>query len=410
MENRVKITKRIVDGLGEGRIAWDSDVRGFGVRRQREKKSYLLKARIGGRQRWITIGEHGSPWTPETARHEAQRLWGEIRCGVDIAGLRDRRRVRPAMAELCERYLADHARLHKKPSSLHMDERNIQNHVIPLLGRRAVEDVTRADIDEFKNAVTRGTHLVNDGRKRTGYRGGAVTAGGPGVANRCLALLSKIFNLAERWQIRPNGSNPVRHIAKHAENRKERYLSNAEFDRLAAVLRSAERSGTESPFVVAAIRLLILTGARLSEVLTLKWDHVRLDQAALWLPDSKTGRKTIYLSSQAIEIIKAIPRVAGNPYVIVGLKKDCCLKNLQKPWGRIRKTAGLSDVRIHDLRHSFASVAVASGMSLPIIGKLLGHTKSITTERYSHLAADPLRAANEKIGDTLGNFLRGDSR
>ena len=157
--------------------------------------------------------------------------------------------------------------------------------------------------------------------------------------------------------------------------------------------------------MIAALRLLILTGARLGEILTLKWDFVRLDHAALWLPDSKTGRKTIYLSSHAVEVLRAIPHVAANPYVIVGLRPGSCLKNIQKPWGRIRKAAGLPDVRIHDLRHSFASVAVASGMSLPIIGKLLGHTKSVTTERYSHLAADPLRAANEKIGDILGAFL-----
>jgi integrase len=409
MEHRVRITKRIVDGLSEGKIAWDTDVRGFGVRRQKEKRSYLLKVRIGARQRWLTIGEHGSPWTPETARHEAQRLWGEIRSGVDIAGLRDRRRIRPSMNDLCERYLADHARLHKKPSSVRMDERNIQNHVAPLLGDLAVEDVTRADVDEFKNAVTRGTHLANASRKRIGYSGGALTKGGPGVANRCLALLSKMFNLAERWQMRPDGSNPVRHVTKHAESKKERYLSNAEFDRLAEILRSAERSGAENPFTIAAVRLLILTGARLSEILTLKWDHVRLDQAALWLPDSKTGRKTIYLSSHTAEVLSQVPRIVGNPYVIVGLKPGSCLKNLQKPWGRIRKAAALPDVRIHDLRHSFASVAVTAGLSLPIIGKLLGHTKSTTTERYSHLAADPLRVANEKIGDTLGNFLRGRS-
>jgi integrase len=285
-----------------------------------------------------------------------------------------------------------------------MDQRNIQNHVIPLLGDRFVDEVTRADIDQFKRAVREGTTADPNANRRNSYRGGAVVTGGTGVANRCLALLSKMFNLAERWGLRPEHSNPVRHVEKYREGKKERFLTSAEFERLAQVLAEQEQAGAENPYVTAALRLLILTGARLGEILSLQWDFVNLDHRALRLPDSKTGQKVIFLSEPAIDILASIPRLANNPFVIVGGKEGQSLRNLQKPWGRIRKAAGLTGVRIHDLRHSYASVAAAAGMSLPVIGKLLGHTKSTTTERYAHLSADPLKAANEVIGAQLSAF------
>jgi integrase len=294
---------------------------------------------------------------------------------------------------------------HKKPSSVRMDERNIANHVLPLLGELYVEEVTRNDIDNFKIDLKAGKHADPAASRRSGYRGGAVVTGGPGVANRCLALLSKMFNLAERWGVRPDNTNPVRHIGKYAESKKERYLTGDEFERLATALSEAERKEAENPFVIAAIRLLVLTGARLGEILSLRWADVNFEHGMLLLGDSKTGRKTIFLSKPAMELLNRLPRLSGNPYVIVGSRHGQHLKNLQKPWGRIRGAAKLPDVRIHDLRHSFASIAAASGMSLPVIGKLLGHTKSATTERYSHLAADPLKAANEAIGQQLAKLL-----
>ena len=309
------------------------------------------------------------------------------------------------MADLCEKYLKEYARPHKKPSSVRMDERNIANHVLPLMGDLLVEEITRKDIDRFKLAVKDGRHADPEAESRSGYRGGAVVRGGSGVANRCLALLSKMFNLAELWGLRPDNSNPVRHVEKYPESRKERFLSAEEFDRLAKVLEKLEMGDRENPFVIAAIRLLIFTGARLSEVLTLRWEFVNLEHRALWLPDSKTGRKTIYLSSPALTVLERLPRISGNSYVIAGKRDGGYLVNLQKPWGRIRKLARLEETRIHDLRHSFASIAAGSGMSLPVIGKLLGHTKSVTTERYSHLAADPLKAANEEVGQRLAALL-----
>ena len=263
MATHPRITKRTVDQLSEGQIAWDTDVKGFGVRRQRSRRVYILKARINGRQRWLSIGEHGAPWTPETARKEAQRLWGEIRSGTDIAALRLARKERVRVSDLCDRYLIEHADEHKKPSSVRMDRRNIFNHVKPILGDLFVADVSRAEVEQFKLAVKNGKSAQIVPREPPGYRGGAVVRGGPGVANRCLALLSKMFNLAEGWGLRPENSNPVRHIGKYAERRMERYLTAAEFERLAVVLAKAQAEGVEDPYIVAAIRLLILTGARL---------------------------------------------------------------------------------------------------------------------------------------------------
>ncbi len=229
----------------------------------------------------------------------------------------------------------------------------------------------------------------------------------PYQANRSLAVLSKMMNLAEQWGLRPDGTNPTRHVRKYRETKRERYLSTEELSRLGGTLTEAQAAETESPFALAAIALLVLTGARLTEILTLRWAEVDLDRQVLRLPDSKTGAKTIYLNDAATSLLRRMPRLSGNPYVIAGGKKGAHLVNLQKAWRRIRAGADLNDVRIHDLRHSFASVAAGAGLSLPVIGKLLGHTQPVTTARYAHLAADPVRAASNLIGDEIVSAMNG---
>ena len=209
-----------------------------------------------------------------------------------------------------------------------------------------------------------------------------------------------MFNLAEKWGLRLDGTNPVRHIEKYAEGRRERFLSVEEMLRLGKALRQAEKE-SENPFALAAIRLLVFTGARLGEILTLRWSQIDMKRAVAILPDSKTGQKRLYFNEPAMEVLTMLPRLEGNPYVIPGHRRASHLVNLQKPWQRLRESAGLSDVRLHDLRHSFASIAVSTGHTLPVIGKLLGHSKATTTERYAHLADDPLRAANDRIGAEL---------
>ena len=223
----------------------------------------------------------------------------------------------------------------------------------------------------------------------------------PYQANRALGVLSKMMNLAEAWGLRSDGSNPCRHVKKYREEKRERYLTKEELRRLGVTLADAERRKTESPFALTAIGLLTLTGARLSEILTLRWEYVDLANSVLRLPDSKTGAKEVYLNEAAIKLLRKMPRMVSNPYVIAGKKDGSRLINLQKAWRRIRAAANLNDMRIHDLRHSFASVAAGTGMSLPMIGKLLGHSQPATTARYAHLADDPIRAASNLIGTEI---------
>ena len=219
-------------------------------------------------------------------------------------------------------------------------------------------------------------------------------------------MLSKLFNLCEKWGLRKDGTNPCRHVEKYREEKKERYLNPDELSRLGVVLSNTEASKEELPQAIAAIRLLILTGARLSEILALKWDYIDLDQREITLPDSKTGKKTIQLGEPAAELLMTMPRYVGSPYVIPGQKAGQHLIGLPHIWMRIREKAGLPSVRIHDLRHSFASSAARAGMSLPFIGALLGHRELATTNRYVHLMSDPLKVAANTVETCIAEALK----
>jgi integrase len=214
-----------------------------------------------------------------------------------------------------------------------------------------------------------------------------------------------MFSLAEKWGERPDGSNPCRHVEKYAEHKRERMLSADELGGLANALKAPGRS----PYIVAAIKLLVFTGARLSEILNLEWDWIDFERGEARLPDSKTGAKTLHFPAPALAVLADLPRVEGNPYVIVGNVPGARLINLEKPWRAIRKTAGLDDVRLHDLRHAFASVAASSGMGLPIIGKILGHTQAATTHRYAHLASDPVNAAAAAVANKIADAMQGNT-
>ncbi|HQS83398.1 MAG: hypothetical protein B7Y25_00060 [Alphaproteobacteria bacterium 16-39-46] len=216
---------------------------------------------------------------------------------------------------------------------------------------------------------------------------------------------SKALNLSELWGYRPDHSNPCLHVKKYPENKRERFLNADEIERLLTILKREEKEGFY-PWALHAIRLLLYTGCRLSEILTLTWEEVDLDNQCLRLLDSKTGKKIIYLSSTAIELLQAIPKIPENLHVICGGKEGAHLVNIHKAWGRIRKKAHLEDVRLHDLRHTFASVAVSQGLSLPVIGALLGHKHTQTTARYAHLMHQPLFEASEKIAQQIGRKTR----
>ena len=381
---RAKLTKRAVEGIvpsDRDVIVWDTGLHGFGCKvTPKGRRSYLLYYRtVEGQQRKPALGTHGAI-TCEQAREIARAMLAEVAVGGDPQAKERAKRSAPTVAELADRFLREHAATKKRSSSARMDNANLRLHVLPALGRLKVQDVSRADIAQLHH----GMRSI------------------PGAANRVLALLSKMFNLAELWGLKPDHTNPCRHIERYAERKMERFLSAEELARLGSALTRAERDSAELPSAIAAIRLLAFTGARAGEILGLRWEHIDLQGGCLRLPTSKTGRRVIHLNGPALEVLAEIAVWrTDNPWVIKGAKQGRPLVNIRKPWHRMRKAAGLQDVRLHDLRHSFASVAVAGGLSLPMIGALLGHTQPATTARYAHLAADPLRAAAELIGARL---------
>lgn len=379
MSDAKRITKSAVEAILPGQTLWDVEIRGFGIRCQRRDRVYGLKYRLHGQQRWFTIGKHGSPWTADQARREAKRLLGLVAAGEDPARKKAADRSAPTVAELADRFLAEHVEAKNKGSTYAEYARLVKRIVKPRLGRRRVEDVTHEDVRQL--------HVE--------YRAT------PYQANRTLALLSKLFV----WSGRRGERNPCIGVERFGEKKRRRYLSMVELQRLGATLDQFEREGGVSLYPLAAIRLLLLTGARLSEILTLRWEWVDRERACLRLPDSKTGAKEIHLNEPALLIIASLPRAVDNPFVIVGQRPGMHLVNLEKPWRCVRAQAGLDDVRLHDLRHSFASIGAGAGLGLPMIGALLGHTQAATTARYAHLAADPLKAANELIGQHLQRLI-----
>ena len=331
------------------------------------------------------------------------------------------------------RFDKEHIAVRLKAGTAREYRRNLRRFILPAIGRLKVADVTKADIARLHHELR---HI-------------------PYQANRNLEVISKMFNLAELWGLRPDGSNPRRHIKKYPEEKRERYLSPAELAALGEALSLAEQEGVEDPYAIAAIRLLIFTGCRLNEIMTLKWSYVDFEGRCLRLPNSKTGARVIHLGAPALQVLSRLKRQSGNPWVICGRKAGTRRTDLQPPWQRHRKRAtvrlwarsegapeaalvaeledklsreptydeclaaaqkqdlnlpaGLVDVRIHDLRHSFASGAVALGESLPMIGKLLGHTQVQTTARYAHLAADPVKAAAERVSSSIAALIGGQT-
>jgi integrase len=362
-----KITIRSLEALRPGETLKDSEIAGFEVRaRSGGTKSYSLVYRAGrGRmapQRRYTIGTHGSPWTPTTARDEAKRVLGRAVHGDDPAAERAAEKAAPTVADLAAKFLAEHAEIKCKPSTAYEYRRLLDNVILPAVGRKRASDVTRADIVKLRQQ----RHAA------------------PTEANAAIVITSIMFNFAERAGIRPDGSNPCRHVERYRQQRRDRFLSADELARLGAALASYDGS----TYAVAAIRLLVFTGARRSEILGLRWDWIDWERGEARLPDSKTGAKTIHLPPPALSVLAELPRIAGNEHVIVGGVPGAALVNLDVAWAAIRRRAALDGVRIHDLRHCFASIAASSGMGLPIIGKMLGHTQASTTQRYAHLASD----------------------
>lgn len=372
-----KLTKRTIEALDvreSDYFVWDSELPGFGVRvLPSGRKKFVLQYRYGKTSRRMGIGQFGAI-TVDQARGLALQGLAKLRQDIDpLAEVRERRTA-ITVKELSERFDAEHIAVHLKATTAKEYRRNLKLFILPAIGQKRILDVTRADIAKFHH----------DSRDR------------PYQANRNIEIISKMFNLAELWGLRPDGTNPRRHIKKYPEKKRERFFSEGELGAIGRVLDEMEVERIELPSAIAAVRLLLFTGCRLREIMTLKWSYVDLDRSALHLPDSKTGAKIVSIGNAAVEVLKKLDRDPDNVFVITGRVPGQHLTDLQPFWQRVRGRAGLKDARIHDIRHTFASVAVSNGMSLPIIGKLLGHTQVQTTARYAHLAREPqIEAAND---------------
>ncbi|WP_237479112.1 site-specific integrase [Lichenibacterium dinghuense] len=442
-----KLTLQTVKNAGprEKRyIVWDAAPKGFGLRVNVDgSKTYILKYAFDGRQMWHTIGKHGSPWTPETARKEALDVLGLVRSGIDPAeAARERRAAGVTVAELCDLYVAA-ARsgqiltkfdTPKKDSTLDTDEGRIRRHIKPLLGKRRVRDIQAKDIEEFLHAVAAGKTAIDE---KTGKHGRAIVKGGKGAATRTVGLLGGIFTFAVKKGLRPD--NPVKGVQRFKDNKNLRFLSGPELEQLGGSLDADEKAwddfavahkewiasghegpsprlpGAASPMMLAAIKLLLLTGARRSEILKLEWSHVDLEHGYLRLTNAKVQTlagpivKIIPLGGPAVDVLRAIPKLSGSPYVFPATRGDGSYVGLPKAWARFCARAGLSKTRPHDLRHSFASVGASTGNSLPILGAILGHKDPKTTQQYAHVAHDPAKEAAEKVAQSIVNRMKRSS-
>ena len=383
-----KFTKRSIEALDireSDYFVWDSELSGFGIRvLPSGRKKFVLQYRYGKISRRMGIGQFGAI-TVDQARGLALQGLAKLRQDIDpLAEVRERRTA-ITVKELADRFDAEHVAVHLKATTAKEYRRNLKIFILPAIGQKRILDVTRADIAKFHH----------DSRDR------------PYQANRNIEIISKMFNLAELWGLRPDGTNPRRHIKKYPEAKRERFFSSSELGAIGRVLNEMDAERIELPSAIAAVRLLLFTGCRLREIMTLKWSYVDIDQSALNLPDSKTGAKIVSLGSAAVQVLRNLERTPGNEYVIAGRVPGQHLTDLQPFWQRVRARAGLKDARIHDIRHTFASVAVSNGMSLPIIGKLLGHTQVQTTARYAHLARAPQIEAANDITSLIADSLAG---
>ena len=383
-KSQLKLTRRVVDALSaDGReiVAWDRDLPGFGVRvHVNGRKTYVVQSRGPGGPRRATIGRHGDLRTRE-ARKMAAPMIDRIKRGKEP--VEKPVEPEPTVAELAERYWRVHVEVNCKSRTAELYRGIIHNHILPALGSQRIGAVTGGDAWEL-NYRLRDT---------------------PGMANSVIMVLSKMFSLAEHWDLLPPGSNPCRAVRRYKVRQHERYLSLREYRRAGRALRESEARGAAWPPAVAAIRLLMLTGCRRDEILTLRWRDVDRTARELRLREGKTGPRMVPLTPPAETVLARVPRASRNPWVIVGQRPGTRLTHLRYYWRRIRERAGLKDVRIHDLRHSYASHALALGESLSMIGRLLGHAQIASTARYAHLMRDSEKQAAARVGDSIAAHI-----
>lgn len=336
---------------------------------------------------------------PKPRNHRVSRsALGPLRAGSKAARARRRgpagsethvsaREPAATVADVARRYLRLHVAVNCKQKSMELYRTVIDNHIVPALGDRPIGAVRRSDVAALHYAL----------RDR------------PAAANSTVQVLAQLYRKAQQWGLAPEGPNPCRSVRKFKLRLRDRHLNRDEYRRLGQALRDGEADGWVSAPAAAALRLLILTGCRRDEILTLRWDDVDRHARELRLRDSKSGPCMVALTPAVEAVLDGIRRVRGNPWVIAGEAPGSRLKTLKSTWRRVRLRAGLEDVRLHDLRHSYATRALALGESLTMIGKLLNHAQMQSTARYAHIMADADRAAAARVGDRIAEHVAGGS-
>lgn len=411
-----KIGADDIKKLEPGQIVWDQGkgaVSGFAARRQKgDAVTYVFKYRTAeGRQRWQTIGRHGSPWTTDEARKEAKRLIGEVVDGGDPQGEKAATRKAATVSELCDLYWEDaeagrlltRRREAKKASTLVTDKGRVERHIKPLLGKLKVAAVSRDDVKQFMSDVAEGKTAAK--AKTAKKRGLANVRGGRGTASRTMGLLGAIFTYAIDKRMRTD--NPVHGVTRYADGKRERRLTEAEYKALGDALRKAAEDDIWTPALGAA-KFLALTGWRSGEALALKWDAVDLTRRTATLADTKTGRSMRPLSKAACDLLKKTDRLGE--LVFPASRGKGKMAGFPKLWARIAKLGDLpADITPHVLRHSFASEAADLEYSELTIAALLGHRKASVTSKYAHHADAVLLAAADAVSDRVTEFM-GDAQ
>lgn len=413
MRTETKLTKRTVEAIptpakGATVELWDNELRGLHVRVSATgRRTFRLFYRHGGRQRVATIGELSEALTADQARARAKALVSEIIAGRDPVAEAEKaaeaaaeaRRRAVTVDQLIDTYLARGPLLDpaKRARSWEHDRSCLDAHVRPTLGKLLAVNVRRADVEGMVAAIIAGkTARV----EKLGPRGKRIVRGGTAAARAALVALQTVYSWAEKRDL--IAGNPCKGVKKPPAGKRERFLSEAEAARVLDTIKAMEDAGDLHPVFGDTLRLLALTGARRSEIERLEWPEIDFERGVAFLPAhrSKTGRKTIPLSAPALAILARRER-RGRYVFSSPLGDDKPANALSKNWIRVRAAAGLPDVRVHDLRHTLASLLVAGGASLPMIGRVLGHTNAATTQRYAHLQADPLRALVDAAGAKL---------
>lgn len=413
----MKLNKRSIDDIttpDRTIIIRDDELSGFSLRVfPTGRKVFLAQYRVGGgrngRQRRVKLGVFGTI-TADEARTKAREILARAHLGDDFADERDKVRESQTVAQLIDAWSRDGV-LTNRRTGARRTQVNVageialaNHHIRPLIGSRKVDSLTKGDIQRLRTQIATGESRT----KRKGRKRGLIhVSGGDGTATRTIRLLSSILSYAVDMGLIP--SNPALGVKLAPGGQRHRYLSPEELRRLGAVLDQPMRSPAAAT-AATIIRLLILTGARRGEIEGLKWSEVDFQFGMLRKETSKTGAKVIPLARAALQILEDQRQWAsGNQlWVFPGQKGEGHFDSLNKEWSRIRTAAGIADVRLHDLRHTYASFGAAGGIGLPLIGGILGHRQASTTQRYAHLADTPLRAAANVIaGEIAASLFRG---